>query len=183
MEKKLNILKPFFEEPNRKFHIRELSRVLKINHTSVRQYLNELVKEDFLEIGKERIYQVYKAKLNKKFLNLKKYYNLEKIRISSLVEDMEKKFDYPIIVLFGSYASAYDDKNSDIDICIITNIKKEFKTEKYEKILNRKISLHFFSEREWEKSKIKNSPLVNNICNGIILSGQLEVIKWNLKKV
>ena len=177
MERKINILKPFFEEPERKFHIRELSRLLKINHTSVRQHLNKLVEEDFLEVGKERIYRVYKAKLNKKFLNLKLYCNLEKLRVSNLIEDMEIKFDYPAIVLFGSYASAYDDKNSDIDICIITNIKKEFKTEKYEKILNRKVSLHFFSESEWKKNAIKNPHLINNICNGIVLSGQLEVLK------
>ncbi|MBI2580817.1 ArsR family transcriptional regulator, partial [Candidatus Woesearchaeota archaeon] len=45
MEVKLTILKPFFEDPNRKFSIRELSRILKINHTTVRQYLNRLVKE------------------------------------------------------------------------------------------------------------------------------------------
>ena len=50
-------------------------------------------------------------------------------------------------------------------------------TEKYERILNRKVSPHFFSDKEWERNKIKNRQLVNNICNGIVLSGQLEVIK------
>ena len=177
MERKLNILKPFFEEPNREFHIRERSRILKINHTSIRQYLNKLTKEDFLEFLKGKVYSSYKAKINKKFLNLKLYDNLEKLRISEIVEDLEKKFDYPAIIVFGSYASAYDDKNSDVDICLITNIKKEFNTEKYERILNRKVSPHFFSDKEWERNKIKNRQLVNNICNGIVLSGQLEVIK------
>ena len=108
MERKLNILKPFFEEPNREFHIRELSRILKINHTSIRQYLNKLTKEDFLEFLKGKVYSSYKAKINKKFLNLKLYDNLEKLRISEIVEDLEKKFDYPAIIVFGSYASAYD---------------------------------------------------------------------------
>ena len=177
MEKKLNILKQFFEEPNREFHIRELSRILRVNHTSIRQYLNLLTKEDFLDFIKGRIYSSYKAKLNKKFLNLKLYHNLEKLRTSGIVEDLEKKFDYPAIVVFGSYASAYDDKNSDVDICVMTNIKKEFNTEKYKKILNRKVSLHFFSNKELERNKIKNRQLINNICNGITLSGQLEIIK------
>ena len=177
MERKITTLKPFFEEPNREFHIRELSRILKINHTSVRQHLNKLTKEGFLKVIDGKVYKSYKPDINKKFLNLKLYYNLEKLRISGFVKDIERSFDYPVIVLFGSYASAYDDKNSDVDICVITGIKKEFKTEKYEKILNRRISLHFFSDKEWEKAKTKNSPFINNICNGIVLSGQLEVIK------
>ena len=82
----------------------------------------------------------------------------------------------PVIVLFGSYASARDDAGSDIDICMISNIKKEFSTEKYEQKLNRKISLHKFSEDSWGKAKKSNPNLVNNICNGIILSGELVVL-------
>mgnify|MGYP001611202528 FL=1 len=132
MERKLTILKPFFEEPNRKFSIRELSRILKINHTTVRQYLNQLVKEGFLSSKKGGLYSFYQLVLTKKTLNLKLYYNLEKIRESDIVQDLEKVFDLPIIVLFGGYAFAMDDKTSDIDICLISNIEKEFSTGKYE---------------------------------------------------
>jgi len=109
-------------------------------------------------------------------LNLKLYYNLEKIRNSNLVQDLEKVFDFPVVILFGSYASAMDDANSDVDICIISNIEKEFPTDKYEKILNRKISLHKFTKNLWNRSKKSNTNLINNICNGIVLSGELEVL-------
>jgi len=176
MERKLTILKPFFEDPNRKFSIRELSRILKINHTTVRQHLNKLAKEDFLSSKKEGLYTFYRLILSKKTLNLRLYYNFEKIRNSNLIEDLEKAYDLPVIVLFGSYASARDDAGSDIDICLISNIKKEFSTEKYEQKLNRKISLHKFSEDSWGKAKKSNPNLVNNICNGIILSGELVVL-------
>ena len=71
MEKKLTILKSFFEEPNRKFSIRELSRILKINHTTIRQYLNKLAKEGFLSSSREGVYTFYQIVLNKKTLNLK----------------------------------------------------------------------------------------------------------------
>ena len=176
MERKLTILKLFFEDPNRKYSIRELSRILKINHTSVRQYLNQLVKEEYLSFKKEGIYSFYRVILSKKTINLKLYYNLEKIRKSKLIEDLEKTYDYPIIILFGSYASATDDTNSDIDICLISNIKKEFPIKKYEKKLNRKLSLHIFNNQNWEKAKKSNANLVNNICNGIPLSRELEVL-------
>jgi predicted nucleotidyltransferase len=176
MERKLTILKPFFEEPNRKFSIRELSRILKINHTTVRQYLNQLVAKGFLSSEKGGLYSFYQLVPTKKTLNLKLYYNLEKIRESNLVPDMEKFFDFPVIVLFGSYASAMNDKTSDIDICLISNIEREFSARKYEGKLNRKISLHKFTRNSWNKSKKFNHNLINSICNGIVLSGELEAL-------
>lgn len=176
MERKLTILKPFFEDPSRKFSIRELSRILKINHTTVRQYLNKLVKEDFLSSKKEGVYSFYQLILSKKALNLKLYYNLEKIRNSNLIEDLEGVYDLPVIVLFGSYSLARDDASSDIDICLISNVDKEFQIEKYEKSLNRKVSLHKFSKNLWNKAKKSNPNLVNNISNGIVLSGELVIL-------
>ena len=176
MERKLTILKPFFEDPNRKFSIRELSRILKINHTTVRHYLNKMVEEEILSSKKEGLYSFYQLIFSKKALNLKFYYNLEKIRSSNLIEDLEKAYDLPVIVLFGSYAFARDDTSSDIDICLISNVDKEFQIEKYEKSLNRKISLHKYSKDSWVKAKKSNPNLVNNICNGIILSGELVIL-------
>ena len=176
METKLTILKPFFEEPNRKFSIRELSRILNINHTTVRQHLKKLAKEGFLHSEKAGVYSFYSMILSRKTLNLKLYYNLEKIRESDIARDLEKEFDLPVIVLFGSYASATDDKTSDVDICLISNIEKDFPAEKYERILNRKISIHKFNKSSWAKAKKSNPNLVNNICNGIMLSGELEAL-------
>jgi DNA-binding transcriptional ArsR family regulator len=176
MEIKITILKSFFEESNRKFSIRELSRILKINHTTVRQHLNQLVKEGYLSVKEEGVYSFYSLVLSRKTLNLKLYYNLEKIRHSEIVEDLERAYNLPTIVIFGSYASAMDDKTSDMDICLVSNIEKEFSAEKYEKILNRKVSIHKFNNEKWKKAKIGNHNLINNICNGITLSGELKVL-------
>ena len=176
METKLTILGPFFEEPNRKYSIRELSRLLKINHTTVRQHLNKLVMEEYLSSKTEGVYTFYRLVLKKKTLNLKLHYNLEKLRKSKIVEDLETAYDYPVIILFGGYATAMDDKTSDIDLCLISNVEKEFSFEKYEKKLNKKVSLHKFSKMAFEKAKKNNPELVNNICNGIVLSGELEVV-------
>ena len=176
MERKITILSQFFENPNKKNSIRELSRILKINHTTVRQYLNKLVKEGFLSSKKEGLYSFYQLVLDKKTSNLKLYYNLEKIRESKIIENLEKDYDLPVIVLFGSYASAMDDSTSDIDLCLISNIEKEFSTEKYEKKLNRKVSINKFNKTSWEKAKKSNHNLINNICNGIVLSGELEIL-------
>ncbi len=176
METKITILGPFFNQPNRKFSIRELSRILKINHTTIRQHLNRLVKEGFLSFKKEGVYSFFHLILEKKTLNLKLYYNLEKIRKSKIITDLEKEYDLPTIILFGSYASAMDDEASDVDLAIITNIEKNFLAEKYEKKLHRRVSIHKFNKQSWEKAKILNKNLINSICNGIVLSGELEVL-------
>ena len=177
MEKELAILEYFFEDPLGEYHIREIARIAKINHMTARAYLNKFVKENLLIKKETKLYTSYSANTtNKKFVNLKLYYNLEKLRESKIIEELEKTYDYPTIVLFGSYSTATNTRNSDVDLLIITNIQKEFNTEKHEKILKRKISMHKITEKEFQKMKTKNPELINNICNGITLSGRLEVI-------
>ncbi|HOC97024.1 MAG TPA: nucleotidyltransferase domain-containing protein [Candidatus Pacearchaeota archaeon] len=177
MKMKLKILKPFFENPNEEFQIRELSRLLNINHTTIRQYLLKLVEEEVIEIKKGKPYDYFKATINKKFLNLKLFFNLEKLRKSKLIEEIEKDYDYPTIILFGSYASATDDCKSDIDLFLLTEIKKEKDYSKFKNKLNREITLHIFSKSGFNLAKNKNPELLNNILNGITLSGKLEVFQ------
>ena len=177
-----NILKPFFEYPKKGFHIREIARLLKKNHMTVRKYLNKYLKEGVLKKEKTNLYELFKADENKKFLNLKTYYNLEKIRKSNIVEELNEVFDYPQIILFGSFSEAKDDETSDVDLCIITNVKKGFETKPFEKIITRKIDLRIFSENEWRTLIKNNTELVNNIVKGIVLSDEFEVLLWVSKK-
>jgi predicted nucleotidyltransferase len=177
MEIKISILKPFFENPNEEFQIRELSRLLKINHTTIRQYLLKLVKEGLIEIKKGKPYDYFKAKIDKKFLNLKLFFNLEKLRESNLIEQIERDYDYPTVILFGSYASATDDPKSDIDLFVLTEVKKDKDYSKFEGKLNRKINIHIFSKDKFNFTKDKNMELLNNIINGITLSGKLEAFE------
>jgi predicted nucleotidyltransferase len=177
METKIDsrILKVFFDEPEKSYLIREIARISKVNHTTVSQYLKYLVKEGILKKEKDGLYGGYKVVISKKYLNMKLFYNLEKLRVSGLIEALEKFYDFPTIVVFGSYALATDSSGSDIDICVITSVEKEFDSEKYEKILNRKVSIHKFDKKKWKTMAEKNKELVNNICNGITLSGELEL--------
>ena len=115
----------------------------------------------------------YKANvLSKAYLHLKLYYNLEQLRRSGFIESLEKQYDYPVIVLFGSYAKAMDDEQSDIDLCIISQAKPTFDITSYEKRFGRRISIHLFDKQRWQQKKRKNPELINSVCNGIVLSGQ-----------
>src|SRR3989338_6451064 len=105
MDKKIAILAPFFEDPAKEFNIREIARLTRLNHMTARKYLNQFVKESLLSKKEYSLYVGYSANvMGKNFHNLKLYYNLEKLRKSRLIEDLEVFYEYPVIVLFGSYA-------------------------------------------------------------------------------
>ncbi len=173
---RLKIMSIFFEEPENDFYIREIARKIGLSHTGVRKRLIGLEKEGLVIRKKSNTYEIYTSKINKAYLNLKLFYNLEKIRDSGIIGDLEKEFEYPTIVLFGSYSKAIDDNNSDVDLFIISTKESNFKVEKYDKILKRKIQLHIFTRKKFQELKKKSPELVNSVCNGIVLSGNLEVL-------
>ena len=97
---------------------------------------------------------------------------------SGLVEFLIDYFKNPkAIVLFGSFRKGEDLSNSDMDIAIETDEDKEYEVTglrellEFEKILGRKIQLHLFNRKKIDIS------VFNNIANGIILWGFLEVKK------
>ena len=172
----LKILSLFFDNPEKAFLIREISRIIKVNHTTVRQYLKKIEKEEYVKLENEGIYKSYKSNITRKYLNLKLFYNLEMVRSSGIIEFIEKELSYPIIILFGSYAQASNNKDSDIDMFIMGEVKKELPLNKFENFLKRKVSIHLFNKRDFEVLKRKNPMLVNNLVKGIVISGELEIL-------
>ena len=72
------------------------------------------------------------------------------------------------IVLFGSYSRGEDIETSDIDILIISKVKKEPKLSGIEKKLKKKINLMIIKElNELDPS------ILNKIYNGIVLHGEI----------
>jgi len=94
------------------------------------------------------------------------------------VEFLAKEYNNPkSIILFGSFRKGEDVSSSDIDIAIEKEETKEYKTlflkelADYEKFIRRRIQLHEFNR------KIVDIHIFNNIANGIVLYGFLEVKK------
>ncbi len=173
MSNNSNILTIFFEEPTRELNIREVARILKIAPTTASKELKKLEKEGILKERKLKIFNFYKANLERdKYRDLKIHYNIRKIKDSGLLDALNKFYLKPAIVLFGSAASGLDTEISDFDIVIISENTKEFpETKKFEKKLNRKLQI--FTVKHIKD--IKNEHLINNIINGITIQGQ---IKW-----
>ena len=103
-------------------------------------------------------------------------YSLEVIRKSGLINYLIEEFNYPeSIILFGSFRKSENNFNSDIDLLIISPVKKRINLEKFEKKLNHKIQLFMYSRKEIENLKIKNKEILNSFVNGFNLYGFWEV--------
>jgi predicted nucleotidyltransferase len=168
---KLKVLNVFFEDPTKKdFQLREISRKINLAPPSVKNYLNELIKENLVLKIKNKDYYVYSANRDEEhFKYLKKINNIFLIKKTGLLEYLNETCMPDVIVLFGSASRGEDILDSDIDLFLLCK-EKELNMKKYEAIFKRKINI-FFSNNFNKHSK----ELRNNIINGIILSGYLKV--------
>lgn len=175
MFKKMNNM--FFDEPDKEVSVREYARLHGISPATASTYLKELTKQGYLKQRKERNLILFKAnEESKAYKDAKVNNNITRIRSSGLIEELMSKLQQPLaIYLFGSYAKAENRKGSDIDLFIITRAKKQINLEKHEKQLGASIQLFVHTPEEIERIKLKNPNLLNNVLNGIKLSGFWEV--------
>lgn len=170
MFKEINILKLFFEEPDREFNVREAARILKITPATVSKNLKEFSKLLILKHRKERMLDLYKTNIeSNSYKDLKLYYTIRKLRESGLVESLNEFYLKPAIILYGSCSKGMDTQTSDIDIVVIGENIKEFpKKEYYVKKLKKEI--HIFAVKNLKE--LRNEHLISNVLNGILLQGE-----------
>ncbi|MFH1308216.1 MAG: nucleotidyltransferase domain-containing protein [archaeon] len=162
------ILELFFSFPTRNFHIREISRILKISPPAVSKALKHLENENLVTVEKKFIHTVQANLSNQAFKNIKRIANLGAIHTSGLFNYLHDNFPLSNITLFGSYSRGEDIEKSDIDIAIESKEKK-LDLENYEKKLNRRVNIEFISFDKLTKE------LKESIINGIILSGYISI--------
>ena len=169
------VLKVFFDNPNPKgggFQLREISRATVLAPTSVKRYLEDLLKEDLIIKSEHRVYHypVYWAnRENENFRSLKKMDMIFNIQESGLLTYLQNKCMPDAIILFGSASRGEDITESDIDLFLLCKETK-LNLNKYEQQLKRKINIFYCSNFGTLSKELKN-----NIINGDILSGYLKV--------
>ncbi|MBC8500585.1 MAG: nucleotidyltransferase domain-containing protein [Nanoarchaeota archaeon] len=164
------ILNMFFEQPTRNFHIRELSRILNIPKTTVSYHINDLLKKEIVIKQKKGTFTSFKANETSELYRFyKRQAFLKKIIQSKLLDHLEAQTTPKCIILFGSFAKAEHNQNSDIDLFIQAKETK-IDLKKFEKHLKHKINILFE-----ENPKNLSPELLNNIINGIKLRGFLKI--------
>ncbi|MCD6547739.1 MAG: nucleotidyltransferase domain-containing protein [Nanoarchaeota archaeon] len=167
----LKVMEIFFKYPEKKFHLRELERLIGLSMPGIRKIVEKLKKEGLLKVKKEKVVKNVYATRNEKFVQLKRIYNIYSIFESGLLDFLRKEYEEPkCIVLFGSYSKGEDISKSDIDIAIITKKRKELNLSKFEKKLRRVIKIY---EIDVKKS---DPEFLNTLANGVVLYGYLKVV-------
>jgi len=162
------ILELLFDFPTRRFHVREIARILKISAPAVSKAVMQMEKEEFIILKKGFVYEIQANTLNQQFKNMKRVYNLRKIYLSGLFDFLAENFSLSAIILFGSYSKGEDTEKSDIDIAI-EGKERSIELKEYEKKLNRKINIEFVNF-----DKISDE-LKDSIINGIALHGYISL--------
>jgi len=157
------ILEILFEYPNKRFTVREISRMTKIPTSSVQRYLEKLRNEDFIDKeNKSIINPYYKFK--------KTYFIIDRMYKTGLIEFLIEELNPSLVIVFGSVRKGEYDYESDIDIFIETPVKKNINLKKHEQLLKHRIQLFI----ESDINKLQPN-LFNNVANGIKLKGYLKI--------
>ena len=152
---------------------RQISNFLGVTQPAVIKALPALEKEKLIKIYQDKETKRWSIELNRdnhKVMQLKRVDNLKQIYETGLADFLEKEFAGAAIILFGSYSRGEDIINSDIDLAVVSRKDKIVDTANYEKLLERKININFYISF---KNIHKN--LKENLCNGIVLSGGIEL--------
>ncbi|MEK6850691.1 MAG: nucleotidyltransferase domain-containing protein [Nanoarchaeota archaeon] len=154
-----------------KFHLREISRILKESHATILRKINLLTEMNILDYkkeGKNNVYFIKKNIVARHFIYQAEHYKLLKIikkypKLAIILGDISEKIREDIIILFGSYAKFSAKEDSDIDIYVESN-KNELKNKL--KQISSKISLKmgkFDSNSLLIKEIIKNHVILKGV--------------------
>jgi predicted nucleotidyltransferase len=160
-------------------HVRGIAKKLDESHSTVLRKLNNLREENVIDSrreGKNKIFFLKDNLVSKTYIQQAELYKLTKLlrdnpELSIIFEEILKKIDEKLIILFGSYAKGLAKKGSDIDIYIETrsrSVKKN--SEEVHSKINVKIGTF----------DIK-SPLIKEIIKDHVILRGIEVFYDMLK--
>ena len=167
------ILRLLFVKAGVSLNQRQISKILEVTPPAVMKALPALEKENLIKIQQDKETKRWSIELNRdhhKVMQLKRADNLKQVYESGLADFLEKEFAGAAIIIFGSYSRGEDIANSDIDIAVIGRKDKLIDLTTYEKLLERTININFY-----DSFKKIHKHLKENLCNGIILAGGVEL--------
>lgn len=166
----LDIIERLLKENN---HVRGIAKRLNESHSTILRKLNNLKKENVIDSkkeGKNKIFYLKRNIVSQSYILQAELHKLIKLlrynpELSIIFEEILKKADEKLIILFGSYTKGLSKKDSDIDIYIETknrNVKKA--VEDVHSKINVKIGTFD-----------TNSPLIKEIIKDHVIIKGIEV--------
>jgi len=176
---KNKVAEVLFKYPEKEFSMSDLAKEAGVAKANIGKTLIEFQDSGLINIEKlSKIWRIKANQTNLIYQNSKIIYNLSVIYTKGLIEFLIDHFKNPkAIVLFGSFRKGEDISKSDIDIAIESDETKDYQTvtlrelSGFEEIIGKKVQIHLFNRENVDLG------VFNNIANGIVLWGFLEVKK------
>ena len=150
---------------------RGIANIIGYSSPSVARGLSVLGKIGLINVERDRLMNLVMVELNRDSRDAILYKRLENIRLvyeSGVIDFLSENFPGCVVILFGSYSYGEDSVSSDVDIAVVGAKRRCLDFKKYEKILNRNISVNFYDDFNSISAEIKGS-----LCNGVNLAGGL----------
>lgn len=169
----------FISNKNQYLHGREISKILNKPQKTIHNNLNLLVNENVLEksiAGKNINYKLnlLAPNLDEILLSVE-IFKLNKLKedfeISQILNDLKNLIDVPIL-LFGSYSKGYQNKDSDLDILILSDKKRDIRKIQSKYII--KINPIYISMEEFENSLTNKNEFSREVLKNHILIKDFE---------
>ena len=172
-----DILAVIFAFPEVEFSLTELAQSAEVSKSTTSRLLQRLSDHEIIKVENKGVVFRIRANIGKiQYTKRKIVHNLNLLYESGLVEFLDSAFGHSqAIILFGSFRKGDDISTSDIDIAVETLEDINTQTiivegiEKFEAALGKKVQILLFNRKKTDVN------VFNNIANGIVLSGFLEV--------
>jgi len=145
------IYEAYLELRQDRLYFNQLKEFTKLSNSSLQNALDKLVKGNILELDKTKSNTFYKIK-DKKIFSLKfseisayKFNNLNvgiKVPLKNFLKNISKELN--MVVLFGSSSRKEEQKESDIDILVVSNSKIDLTKNKKEAEITSKHPISIF---------------------------------------
>jgi len=164
------IFKLYFADPNKKYYLRQMERLLDLPVGNIRREL--LALDKFGLFKKEKIGNLVYYFLNKESAL---YNDLKNIIFKTIGIEGELKRGLNKIsgikeaFIFGSFAKNQENSASDIDLMIVGQVDDDLlvkRISKLESAFNREINYHLFDEQEWIR-KQKSDSFIKAVNKGL----------------
>jgi len=158
------LLRLYFTNPEKKFYLRELERILDLPVANIRRELMKLEKGGlFLTENKGNLVYYYLNQTYSLFPELKGII-LKTIGVPTTVKaSLEKIKGIKKAFIYGSFAKNEQKQTSDIDILIIGKVNENKLVEmcnKLEKELQREINYALYSDSDFKRKKKAKDPFI-----------------------
>jgi len=162
MKAEERIYKAYLDLKKDKLYFNQLKEKTGLSNSSLQNALNKLIKEKTLKIEKTKSNTFYKIK-NKKVFSIKfseiahKKFEKLNIEIKSPLRNFVNRLPKNIftVVFFGSASKGEEQKNSDIDLLVVSNKKENLESLKREinNISNYPLSIFNCTTKQFEQAK------------------------------